>query len=118
MKTATENLFAEGGGREVLRGDDSAPGEFVGTSNPRHLRVLQALLRRPMPREHIDREAGCSNGPDLIAELRRRGLRIPCERAPVIDRDGRIVERGIYHFNRGDRQRLSAWLAKRGAKNG
>src|SRR5262245_40697482 len=97
MKTATET-FAEGGGRSEPQ-IDSTSGGFDGTKNPRHLRALAALLRRPMPREHIDREAGASNGPDLVAELRRRGLEIPCDRALVIDRDGREVTRGIYHLS-------------------
>lgn len=62
------------------------PRKFIGTDNPRHLRVLQALLVRPMPREQLGKVAGCSNGPDLIAELRRRGLEVPCERIKFIDR--------------------------------
>lgn len=87
----------------------SVPPEFIGTANPRHLRALAALMRRPMPREHLDRAAGASNGPDLIAELRRRGLDVPCERVPVPDRDGREVRRGIYRLTARDRRMLAAW---------
>lgn len=108
--------LGEGSGREE-RQDDSTPahvaGKFAGTDNPRHLRAIHALLRRPMPREHLDREAGCSNGPELIAELRRRGLSAPCDRAPVIDRDGREVKRGIYCFTTADRRKLNRWLNQR-----
>ena len=61
--------------------------QFTGTDNPRHLRALAALLSHPVPREQIDAIAGCSNGPELIAELRRRGLgkdHLPCERITTI----------------------------------
>lgn len=43
------------------------------TDNPRHQSALALLLQRPARREEIDRAAGCSNAPDLIGELRRRG---------------------------------------------
>lgn len=90
--------------------------QFLGTDNPRHLRALQALLTRPQPREAIDARAGCSNGPELVAELRRRGLEVPCKRAPCIDRDGQEVKRGIYYLTDDDRRRLHAWLRQRNAR--
>lgn len=95
------------------QGDSKATAAFLGTTNPRHLRVLQALRCRPMPREHLDREAGASNGPALVADLRDRGLELPCQRAPVIDRDGREVKRGIYTLTQRDRIRIARWLARR-----
>ena len=88
--------------------------EFSGTSNKRHLRVLHALMRRPMPREEVDRVAGASNGPDLIFDLRARGLEIPCHRVPCIDRDGLETERGIYSPSATDRRKIARWLAKLG----
>lgn len=112
MSAAAKDL-GEGSGREMQQNNHTALNEFLGTDNPRHLRVLHALLRRPMPREQIDREAGCSNGPDLIAELRHRGLSVPCDRAPVIDRDGRDVSRGIYNLTAGDRRKIRRWLVAR-----
>ena len=111
MKAAAWNL-GEGSGRNETNTDDTT-GDFVGTANPRHLRVIAGLLRRPMTREQIDREAGASNGPDVIAELRRRRLEIPCDRAPVIDRDGRDVMRGVYHCTATDRRRIHRWLRER-----
>lgn len=87
---------------------------FTGTSNPRHLRAIHALLRRPMPREELDRTAGCSNGPELVAELRRRCLEVPCHMVPCIDRDGSEVRRGIYALSARDRRKIARWLAKRG----
>ena len=92
------------------------PGKFTGTDNPRHLRVIPALLTRPRKREEIDHIAGASNGPDLIAELRRRGLHIPCYKTPGIDRDGFLIKFGIYAFDDDDRRKLNAWLRLRDAK--
>ena len=126
MITATENL-GEGGGRLMQQSDSIAEspciaepinGKFSGTDNPRHLRALHALLRRAMPREHIDREAGCSNGPELVAELRRRGLTVPCDRIPVFDRDGLEVKRGVYHLTATDRWKLHLWFAQRNRNHG
>ena len=88
--------------------------KFAGTENPRELRVIAGLMRRAMPREHVDREAGCSNGPELIANLRRKGLEVPCDRVPVIDRDGFEVKRGVYNFPHSDRKKVNQWLARRG----
>ena len=92
--------------------------KFTGTDNPRHLRVIHAGMIRPRKREEIDRIAGASNGPELIAELRRRGLRIPCQRVPGIDRDGYAIKFGVYEFDDDDRRAVNVWLRKRtgGAK--
>ena len=97
----------------------SAPSKrkFTGTDNPRHLRTLAALLRRPVSREQVDSIAGCSNGPELIAELRRRGLgkdHLPCERIKFIDRDGNLCRPGVYSLTEQGRRMIYAWLAKRG----
>ena len=93
----------------------SAPSKrkFTGTDNERHLRAITFLMRRPMPREALDREAGCSNGPELVAELRRRGLEIPCERINFIDRDGRKCRPGIYSLTISDRRLIHRWMATR-----
>jgi hypothetical protein len=91
--------------------------KFSGTDNPRHLRAIHALLTRPMPREHLDQHVGCSNSPELIAELRRRGLDVPCERVPDTDRDGKPIKRGVYAFDRNDRRKIASWQRqKAGAK--
>jgi hypothetical protein len=89
--------------------------KFTGTLNKRHLRTLAALLLRPRPREELDRVAGCSNGPELVAELRRRGLSLPCEKTPCIDRDGFEVRRGIYYATEADKADVQAWLRRRDA---
>jgi hypothetical protein len=87
--------------------------KFTGTTNPRHLRVIQALMTRPLPRQQLDAVAGASNGPELVAELRRRGLELLCTRTKKIDRDGFDVMPGIYHFTQQDRRRVKKWLANR-----
>lgn len=116
MKKAQLPLIAE---LDLGRTEDStakAGRTFTGTDNPRHLRVIHSMMARPRKREDIDRIAGASNGPELIAELRRRGLKARCERAPGIDRDGRPVKFGIYAFDEEDRRAINAWLRKRAAK--
>ena len=89
--------------------------KFTGTDNPRHLRVIQSAMIRSRKREEIDSIAGASNGPELIAELRRRGLRFQCQRTPGIDRDGCPVKFGIYELDVDDRRAVNAWLRKRDA---
>ena len=94
--------------------DSIRAARFTGTDNPRHLRTIQALMTRPVTREHLDQIAGCSNGPELVAELRRRGLEVPCARTKKKDRDLFDCWPGVYHFTQQDRRRVLAWLAKRG----
>ncbi len=93
----------------------SAPNsaKFTGTDNPRHLRAIAALLRRPMPRENLDTVAGCSNGPELVAELRRRGLELPCKRINFVDRDGFICRPGVYFLTEADRRKVYQWQGRR-----
>jgi chromosome segregation and condensation protein ScpB len=83
--------------------------KFTGTDNPRHLRALAVLLRRPITRQELDNVAGCSNSPELVAELRRRGLAIKCERIEFIDRDGRKCRPGVYHLPEPSRRAFWAW---------
>ncbi len=94
----------------------STSNKFSGTDNPLYLRTIHALMTRPQRREHIDATAGCSNGPDLIARIRRLGLDIPCELISDLDRDGRPIKRGVYHLVKSDRYKVNAWLRKRDAK--
>ena len=96
------------------KAEQSAPNkrDFTGTDNPRHLRALTVLLRRPVPREQLDSLAGASNSPELVAELRRRGLEVPCERIRFIDRDGFTCRPGVYSLTTADRRMVYAWQAK------
>lgn len=83
------------------------------TVSARQARVLRALLGGPLMREAIDRTAGASNGPEVVASLRRRGLRIPCELVPRVDRDGHHVQAGRYSLHPDDHVRASELLARR-----
>ena len=94
-------------------GHSKSPAAFLGTDNPRHLRVTQAVLVRPIPRAELDRVAGCSNGPELVAELRRRGLEMPCTRTKKLDRDRFDCWPGVYHLTQRDRHNVTAWKRKR-----
>lgn len=95
-----------------------APARFIGTDDPRQLRVLDALLAGPQRRESIDTIAGVSNGPDVVMTLRESGLEIPCERIAVLDRDGKTRRPGVYHLTANDRIKFHQWRAagSRGAK--
>ena len=99
------------------KAEQSAPNKrnFTGTDNPRQLRALAVLLRRPVSREELDHIARCSNGPELVAELRRRGLDVPCERIRFIDRDSFACRPGVYSLTLADRRKVFAWMAKRGS---
>lgn len=102
--------------QQSRQGDFTPPARFAGTDNPRYLRALAALLRRPMPREALDHEAGCANGPALIAELRDLGLtqeNLPCERIRFIDRDGKVCRPGVYSLTAKGRRMIYAWLTQR-----
>lgn len=82
---------------------------FAGTANPRHLRALEALERGPVYREALDLLAGASNVPELVAELRRRGLEIPCRRVKVRSIDGSTTRCGLYALSDRDRDALARW---------
>ena len=94
-------------------GDSKGPASFLGTDNPRHLRVIQAATVRPIPREELDRVAGCSNGPALVADLRDLGLDMPCTRTKKLDRDLFACWPGVYHLTERDRRKLNAWKRRR-----
>lgn len=81
--------------RSVPTRDEFLKASEKATTPRRTLRALAALLHRPMPRESIDSLAGCSNGPELVAELCRRGLEVPCERVSFIEHDGQKCYPGV-----------------------
>ena len=85
------------------------PPRFLGTINPRHLRVIGALEERPLLREELDRVAGCSNGPELVAELRRRGLDVVCIPMTKTDRDGKTCHPGLYVLTETGKRQLAEW---------
>ena len=98
------------------KAESSAPNsaKFTGTDNPRHLRAITVLIRRPVSRQELDSVAGASNSPELVAELRRRGLDVPCDRIHFIDRDGKDCRPGVYRLSDADRRKVHQWQARRG----
>lgn len=91
------------------QGDDKLALAKARRFSPRQARVIDAL--RPggwVSRERIDREAGASNGPDIIAKLRGKlGYEaIDCERQPAIDRDGKPCLPGAHRLTDQGRERL------------
>ena len=88
--------------------------KFTGTSNPRELRAIHALLADDISRHDLDGVAGVTNSPELVARLRRRGLAIPCTLTDFTDRDGNKCRPGVYSFTDDDRRAVTAWLQSEG----
>lgn len=86
------------------------PGKFDGAHNPREFRFLQTVLHRHMTREEVDAVSGASNGPEIINQLRSRGLEIPCYRLGTLDRDGLWTYRGLYALSHKDRPQVARAL--------
>lgn len=76
----------------------------------REKRAIAALSVRPVMREHLDTIAGCSNSPELIAGLRRKGLAVPCERVERYDKDGNACYPGQYSFTVEDKLIVRDWI--------
>jgi len=102
-------------GNSTTQGDlfnnSAAFPRFLGTVNPRYLRVIDGLMERPLLREELDRIAGCSNGPELVAELRRLGLDVQCLKMTRTDRDGKPCRPGMYLLTDTGRRQVEAWRA-------
>lgn len=80
--------------------------------SPRELRVLKHLMAsRSAMREVVDRVAGSSNGPDVVARVRRKlNIEIKCDRVPATDRDGKPCKPGRYSLSQDDRIIVAAVL--------
>ena len=78
--------------------------------NPRQTRTLRALMNNSQMRGNIDQIAGCSNSPELISQLRRKGLDIPCERVERCDRDGNTCSPGVYQLTLEDKAIVRDWV--------
>ena len=66
--------------------------------NQRERRALDALWRGPVMREALDKQVGCSNGPELVRRLIAKGIGISCTLVDSIDRDGRPCKPGQYEL--------------------
>ena len=94
--------------------------KFLGTDNPRYLRILAALLARPQLREEIDTVAGASNGPDAILQIRDlfsdgqgKDKHLTCTRLNFLDRDGKPCRPGVYSLGDQARRMVIQWITKR-----
>lgn len=76
---------------------------------PRQARALAALMRDHQSRKDLDKIAGVTNSPALVAQLRRRGLEIPCTMVATHDRDWRPCKYGVYHLTQADRKAIARW---------
>jgi hypothetical protein len=88
---------------------------FTGISSPRQWRAIRELLTRDsrsLQRLELDLVAGCSNGPALVAELRAKGLELPCHRIDFIDRDGSQCRPGVYSLTKADERKVRRWIAR------
>ncbi|WP_273430111.1 hypothetical protein [Chitinibacter tainanensis] len=62
-------------------------------------------------REAFDCAVGCSNGPDLMANLRKKcGIVWLCRRIPVIDRHDEVCQAGFYAISPASYRAIRAWL--------
>ena len=93
-------------------GSSNTP-KFSGTDNRRHLCVIDALSTWTKPRERLAHRAECNKLPELVAELRLRGLEISCKQVNDTDRDGLPIKRGVYYFTEHDRRKVNRWLSTR-----
>ena len=113
-KSQPPELFEELTLRDSNNSTAKPAAKFAGTDNPRHHRAIHALMQRARFKNDLQAITGASNTPELVAELRRRGLETPCERVPVLDRDGLVTRPGIYSFNDADRRKIATWQRARG----
>ena len=99
------------GGEAASENTDKTDSRPASIKSQRQIRALRALLAGPMRREHLDRAAGASNSPDVVASLRQRGIRIACDTSqPFTDRDGRQTFPGVYSLHPDDRAKAIALL--------
>lgn len=86
-------------------------GQAMFTFSTRQQRVIDALAstRGSLSRENIDRISGASNGPAVIAELRRKlgHNAIAMHLETVTDRDGKTARPGRYQLTSAGRARLA-----------
>jgi hypothetical protein len=84
----------------------------VSAITPREKRAIHALINGSVMREKLDFIAGCSNSPELVAGLRRKGLEIPCARVKRFDKDGNSCWPGRYSLTPKDRLLAQALLRR------
>ncbi len=78
--------------------------------NPRWIRAINILFRGEISRIKLDDVIGCTNSPNVVSQLRKRGFECPMRWCDVLDRDGIKCRYGIYFFTDLDRQLAMEWL--------
>ena len=92
---------------------------FKGVKNPRQVRALTALAYRDyVSRENLDKLAGCTNSPDLVARLRMKGIDIQMREVQTKDRDGRSCWFGEYFLIHDAKIAIREWLEVSGHAEG
>lgn len=77
---------------------------------PRQTRVCEALAKRgKLWREEVDSIAGASNGPEIMRQLKEKGLIWQCDQFEKKDRDGKACRPGLYSIADKGRETLQAW---------
>ena len=91
----------------------SSLGTQAGNSNKtkrklssRQRAALRVLLDASVPVtvKHLVAETNANNAPELIASLRRRGLKIPCQIIALVNAEGTVRKYGVYRLAKCDKQ--------------
>lgn len=75
----------------------------------RQLRTITVMRARPVMREELDHISKSSNSPEIVAQLRRKGLDIQCKLIDCIDGDGLPCQPGRYELTPGGHETLRHW---------
>ncbi len=95
---------------DPTKAESSAPSKRNFKLTPRQARVCEAFAKRcKLWREEVDRIAGASNGPEVMRQLKKKGLTWQCDRVKKIDRDGNPCEPGIYSIVGDGWETLNTW---------
>lgn len=75
----------------------------------RQSRAVECLARGPAMREVLDGYIGCSNAPEIVRQLRNKGVSIDCQEVKSVDRDGKPCYPGKYSLTYKGRMTLEHW---------
>ena len=75
----------------------------------RQIRAVVRLVKGAVDREELDRVSGSTNSPDIVRQLRRKGIGINMQRIDALDRDGRDCWFGRYSLTESGRRAVQQW---------
>ena len=81
-------------------------------------RALLALQDGPISREQLDKVCSASNSPDVVGQLRARGLKIVCTKQAALNRRGEPCRFGVYSLPPGQSALTQALLNDAEARHG